>query len=438
MTTAEGLMAVPLELLKEAPENPRRIREDKFADLRYTLRTAPEMLDARPLIVDDENAEVIGGNMRLRAARAELAEFPEGELAQFIAQRGGIPTYRRRFPDPAERREWLLRDNADYGEWVPAELALLVDLHQRDHADIRLLGFGQGEIEGLLALARQEEPNPSGRRRADPDAAPKLPEEAETRPGDVIALGDHRLLCGDASNARDWHFMGGDFADVVWTDPPYGVSYDPEADRRKDQFTAERLASPYGALAGDSPGSAEAYAEWLVGVLAQIVKVTRAGGPIYLAHAARMSEPVYRAWREAGLHFAAQLIWAKTRIIFGRGDYHWKHEPVIYGWKPGATHPWLGDRTQGTVLEVAPPYYGERDDLVHPTQKPYELVRAHLANSATGGSIVLDPFAGSGTTMVAAERLGLRARLMEIDPRYCDVIVRRYEALTGESARRPR
>ena len=245
----------------------------------------------------------------------------------------------------------------------------------------------------------------------------EVPDEVEprTKPGDLWLLGRHRLLCGDSTKAEDVErLMAGIQADMMFTDPPYGVSYvgktkkaltiqnDGEADLPKlldGSFSCAMLATREGAC-------------WYVAA---------PPGPLHWEFARRLMDlGVYRQ----------TLVWVKDSMVLGHSDYHYKHEPIFYGWKPGASHREPPDRTQVSVWEIARPKRSEE----HPTMKPVELVAKAVGNSSLRGESVYEPFCGSGTTLIAAEQLGRKCYGMEISPQYCDVIVRRWENLTGETA----
>ena len=254
---------------------------------------------------------------------------------------------------------------------------------------------------------------------ADLDSVPEPPAEPVTTPGELIILGRHRLLCGDATRSEDLaHLMDGTQADIVWTDPPYNVAYEGKTD---DALTIQN----------DAMDDAS-FRAFLLAFYAAALGVTKPGGPIYVAHADTEGSNFRAAMKEAGWLLKQCLVWVKQSFVLGRQDYHWQHEPILYGWAPGAAHVWEGDRTQSTVLHFdRPSRNGE-----HPTMKPVDLVAYCLENSSRPGDVVLDSFGGSGTTLVAAEKTGRSARLIELDPRYCDVIVTRWEQVTGKQAKR--
>jgi DNA modification methylase len=258
----------------------------------------------------------------------------------------------------------------------------------------------------------------------DPDDVPGPPPVPRTRPGDVWLLGPHRLVCGDATDgATVDRAMAGARADLVWTDPPYGVGY---VGRTRQALT----------IAGDSSGG-------LAGLLSasfeQINRVCRDGAAIYVAHpAGRLSRVFLEAFVDAGWTLRQTLVWLKDRAVLGHGDYHYQHEPILYGvvrptgrWGRGGES-WYGGNGESSVLEVPRPAASRE----HPTMKPVELIRRCIANSSREGDVVLDPFAGSGSTLIAAHLSGRRCVAAEIDPAYCDVIVERFERVTGRDATR--
>lgn len=242
-------------------------------------------------------------------------------------------------------------------------------------------------------------------------------EPPNTKPGDIWILGRHRLMCGDSTSNEDVQkLVGGDLADILLTDPPYGVDYVGKTadaltiqnDKREDSSMVEFLA--------DAFRCADA--------------VMRPGAVFYIWHADSKGVLFREACRVVGWEVRQCLIWAKNSLVLGRQDYQWKHEPCLYGWKGGAAHIWNSDRRQTTVLEFDKPTANRE----HPTMKPLALFDYQMRNNTNPGDIVLDLFGGSGTTIMAAEQNGRRGYLMELDPKYCDVIIRRWESLTGEKA----
>jgi DNA modification methylase len=263
----------------------------------------------------------------------------------------------------------------------------------------------------------------------DPDEVPDIPDEPKVRRGELYALGDHRLLCGDATNDADVRRVIGEatHADILWTDPPYGVAY--QTKLSTEEAVARRRRTDGLEVTNDLP-------EDIPALLAATFNLAplRAGGAFYVASpsSGEVLPVFYAALAQSGMAVREQLIWVKDVFVMGRQDYHWRHEPILYGWKEGAGHEWHGGRQQDTVWEIPRPRRSES----HPTMKPVELVARGLANSSRPGDLVYEPFAGSGRTIIAAEQTGRRCVALEIDPRYAQVAIDRWETFTGRSSER--
>jgi DNA modification methylase len=272
------------------------------------------------------------------------------------------------------------------------------------------------EDAGLLALIDSLVPTEPKAGLTDPDDVPSLSEESGVRLGDLFELGDHRLMCGDSTSADDVaRLMGGETADMIWTDPPYGISY--------QGGTREKLTILNDDLTPQQTRTLVATALTLAPL--------RPGGAFYVASPSGDLELFFRlALQDANLPLRQVICWVKDRFVLGRQDYQWRNESVLYGWRDGAPHYFVDDRTQDTVWEIARPAQSRE----HPTMKPVELVTRALVNSSLPRQIVIDPFCGSGTTVLAAEQTGRRARAMELDPRYVAVAIRRWEQFTGRTA----
>lgn len=313
----------------------------------------------------------------------------------------------------------VLADNrtADLGDYDSTILyQLLSDLDD----DLDGTGYAVDDLAELEELLDGLEEPPA---HTDPDDVPPTIEGPTiTHPGDVITLGPHRLWCGDSTDQDGvlTYLMGDDRADCVWTDPPYGVNY---VGKTADALTIKN-------------DGADDLAGLLDGAMSTIVAVTRPGAPVYVAHADSERIVFETTMRNAGILVRQNLIWAKNTLVLGRSDYHYRHEPILYGFTPapsgsgrlgrGGDH-WFGDDSQTTVFEVdKPPANAD-----HPTMKPVELIARMLANSLRPGGIVLDLFGGSGSTLIAAHHHRSVARIVELDPRYCDVICRRWQDHTG-------
>ena len=248
------------------------------------------------------------------------------------------------------------------------------------------------------------------------DEVPDVPEEPQSKLGDLYQLGTHRVLCGDSTKVEDVErLMDSRKADLYLTDPPYNVAYE---GKTKDALKIEN----------DSM-SDEEFVQFLTGAFFAADTVMKAGASFYIWHADMQSSGFNKATANVGWHWAQKLIWVKNTLVMGRQDYHWKHEPCLYGWKKGASHLWNSDRTQTTVLQFNRPTRNTQ----HPTMKPVDLLSYQVVNNTKGEDIILDTFLGSGSTLIASQKTGRICYGMELDPKYVDVIVQRYVDYTGET-----
>jgi DNA modification methylase len=323
-----------------------------------------------------------------------------------------VPVIELAHMSEAQKRAYVLADNqlALNAGWDEALLRLeLADLSDLAF-DLGLVGFGPGELERLLAG--------DGRTGlSDDDEAPALPEQAVSKRGDLWVLGDHRLLCGDATVFADVErVLDGRLADMTFTDPPYNVDYGSSA---KDKLRGNRRKI----LNDDLGGGFEAF---LQHACVNILQVTK--GAAYVCMSSSELHTLQRAFAAAGGKWSTFVIWAKHTFTLGRADYQRQYEPILYGWRDGHDHYWCGARDQSDVWFVDK---RARNDL-HPTMKPVALVERAIRNSSKSRDIVLDPFGGSGSTLIACEKAGRHARLIELDPKYCDVIMQRWQEWTGE------
>lgn len=259
----------------------------------------------------------------------------------------------------------------------------------------------------------------------------EIPDEVESRAkrGDIWLCGEHRLMCGDSTSAEDVDaLMSGEKADMLLTDPPYNVALGQHM--RPSEAKALHRRQDGLVIDNDYFETDDGFIDFLVNAFKPALESLKDGCSFYIWHADNQSHNFRAACKKAGMQIRQNLVWVKNTFALGRQDYQWKHEPCLYGWKDGAPHNWYSDRKQSTVLEFNKPSRSEQ----HPTMKPVELFAYQMENSSKGGDIVLDIFGGSGTTMVAAEQLGRKAYVMELDPHYCDVILERWENLTGGKA----
>jgi len=319
---------------------------------------------------------------------------------------------------PTQRRALVIADNriAENAAWDDDLLRVELEALQDEGFDLDLTGF---DADALAELLAGDEPDNEG--QTDEDAVPDVGDAPVSRPGDVWHLGPHRLLCGDATVATSYEaLLDGEAVDMVFTDPPYNVNY---ANSAKDKMRGKDRA-----ILNDNLG--DGFYDFLLAALTPTLAHCR--GAIYVAMSSSELDTLQSAFRAAGGHWSTFIIWAKNTFTLGRADYQRQYEPILYGWPEGGERHWCGDRDQGDVWQIKKP---QKNDL-HPTMKPVELVERALRNSSRPGNVVLDPFGGSGTTLIAAEKSGRVARLIELDPKYADVIVRRWEDYTGKKATR--
>lgn len=319
---------------------------------------------------------------------------------------------------PTQRRALVIADNriAENAGWDDAMLRIELEALQLEGFDLDITGF---DADALAELIAGDELDNEG--QTDEDAVPEIGETPISRPGDVWVLGPHRLLCGDATVAASYEaLLQGEPVDMVFTDPPYNVNY---ANSAKDKLRGKDRA-----ILNDNLG--DGFYDFLLAALTQMVAHCRGG--IYVAMSSSELDVLQAAFRAAGGKWSTFIIWAKNTFTLGRADYQRQYEPILYGWPEGAQRHWCGDRDQGDVWQIKKP---QKNDL-HPTMKPVELVERAIRNSSRPGNVVLDPFGGSGTTLIAAEKSGRIARLIELDPKYVDVIVLRWEEFTGKQATR--
>lgn len=313
----------------------------------------------------------------------------------------------------AQFRAFVIADNklAEAAGWDEELLRLELGELQGLGFDMDLIGFDAVELGSLL------QPDPKAG-LTDEDAAPEVQGTAVSRAGDVWRLGPHRVMCGDSvSLDHVAQLMDGHKADLIVTDPPYNVAY--------QGGTSDKLTIQNDSMSG------EAFYRFLLDAYTAMFSVAKDGAGLYVFHADSEGTNFRKAMTDAGFKLAQCCVWVKQSLVMGRQDYHWQHEPVLYGWKPTGTHRWYSDRKQTTVWNFDRP---SRND-VHPTMKPVALIEYPITNSSRGGDLVLDLFGGSGSTLIACEKTGRHARLMELDPRYCDVIVRRWQDFSGQQAK---
>lgn len=431
---------VPIEQLTRYARNAKKHSPEQIT---LIARSMMEFGWTNPCLIDGDNG-LLAGHGRLEAAeKLKIKQIPCIDLSHL---------------NDAQKRAYILADNqiANFGTSWDMDLLVgeLQDL-QTDGFDLSLTGFSSDELAELLADEITNE--------NDPDVVPDVPEEPHSKLGDMWLLGPHRVRCGDSTKPEDWAaLMQGELADCVWTDPPYNVAYE------------SKLA---GSIKNDDMSDGN-FHQFLLDFYSGVISVMKSGAPIYVAHADTEGLNFRSAFIKAGFKLSGCLIWKKNSLVLGRSDFQWMHEPILYGWKPGSSHKWYGGRKQVTVQELGSgsPFQQMEDgrwalqvgdavmyvtgdvaveqspasvihcdkpkrSAAHPTMKPTALISKMLGYSARPKDIVVDGFGGSGSTLMAAEVMGMTARLMEFDPRFVDVIAVRYflhsgrvpvHAVTGE------
>lgn len=411
------LEQLPLNELTPDPNNARTHDETNLKAIEGSLR---EFGQRKPIVIDQQGV-IVAGNGTVEAARRlgwseiQAVRIPAGWSADKI-------------------KAFALADNrtAELAGWNQEVL----DQQLRDLEEVGIevasFGFEVPDIP-ILDIETFEDEYPE-------EVAPR------TQLGDVWQLGEHRLVCGDSTNPDVVKTaLAGQEADCVFTDPPYNVAYEGGT---KDKLTIQNDDMTDGQ-----------FSKFLFDFYAAAIVNTKAGGPIYVCHADSAGESFRHNMVESGWLLKQCIIWVKDSLVLGRQDYNWQHEPILYGWKPGAAHSWYGPFTNTTVVEFEKQDFSKmtktelveflekalttstvvrekrpRRNDIHPTMKPIALVSKLLKNSCVKNDLVLDQFGGSGSTLIACEQLGLRAALVELDPKYCDATIQRWENFTGQKA----
>lgn len=375
-------------------KNSRTHNDAQVAQIAASIR---EFGFTNPVLIDEANGIIAGHGRVLAARKLKLDEIPCIRLSHLTE---------------SQKRAYVIADNklALNAAWDDAMLKLeLADLKELDF-DLSLIGFSSDELIELLTDTEVVG-------LTDEDAVPEVQENPVSKLGDVWLLGKHRVMCGDSTSIDAVEtLMDGVLADQLITDPPYNVAY---TGKTKDALKIQN----------DSM-SDESFRQFLRDAFVAADAVMKTGAVFYIWHADSEGYNFRGAAKDAGWTVRQCLIWKKQTLVMGRQDYHWKHEPCLYGWKDGSAHLWATDRKQTTILEFDRP----SRSVLHPTMKPVDLIEYQVLNNTKGQDVVLDLFGGGGSTLIACEKTGRHARLMELDPKYCDVIVRRWEEFTGKQA----
>jgi site-specific DNA-methyltransferase (adenine-specific) len=391
---AMKIVQKPVDKLIPYINNSRTHSDEQVAQIAASIK---EFGWTNPILVDGTNGIIAGHGRLLAARKLGYKEVPTIELADLTE---------------TQKKAYIIADNrlALNAGWDNEMLTIELNDLLEDGFALELLGFDPKELDALLEPEVVEG-------LTDEDAVPDVPDEPTTKLGDIYQLGNHRLMCGDSTSIDAvTKLTSGGGVDMLLTDPPYNVAY--------EGGTKEKLTIKNDNMANDQ------FRQFLRDAFVTADLVMKAGAVFYIWHADSEGLNFRSACVDAGWTVRQCLIWKKSSLVMGRQDYHWKHEPCLYGWKDGAGHLWAADRKQTTILEFEKPSRNGE----HPTMKPVALFEYQMLNNTKGGDIVLDLFGGSGTTLMAAEKHGRFAYLMELDPKYCDVIVKRWEDFTGKKA----
>lgn len=391
---------LPIERVIPYARNPR----NNQAAVSKVAASIKEFGFRQPIVVDTQMVVIVGHTRLLAAQQLGMTSVPV-HIADGLSE--------------AQIKAYRLADNRTHeeAEWDADLLALeLGDLEEMGFS-LDLTGFDEEELQKLLMGDGMEG-------LTDDDAIPETPVVATSVAGDVWLLGEHRLLCGDSTSHESFvKLLGNELVDMVFTDPPYNVNY---GDTAKDKIRAKGGAKAGRKIMNDNLG--DDFYGFLLAACQNAI--THCKGALYICMSSSELDTLQKAFREGGGHWSTFIIWAKNTFTIGRADYQRQYEPILYGWGEGNAHFWCGARDQGDVWFFNKP---KANDL-HPTMKPVELVQKAVENSSKTRDLVLDPFGGSGSTLIACEKVNRRARLIELDPKYCDVIVKRWQEFTGKQA----
>ena len=387
---------IEIEKLKPASYNPRKNLKPEDEEYQKIKKSILEFGYVEPIIVNADMT-VIGGHQRLKV----LEDLDYKEIECIVVDL-----------DKNKEKALNIALNKITGEWDNQKLEdLLAELKEADF-DLSTTGFTFDEVDNMLK-------DITGSKEDDFDLDQALEEidEPITKLGDIWILGKHKLMCGDSTIKENVNrLMNNEKADFILTDPPYNVDY--------EGGTKDKLK-----IQNDHMENNQFY-EFLESAFKNMYDAIKDGGVIYVFHADTEGLNFRNAFLNAGFKLAQCLVWVKNTFVMGRQDYQWRHEPILYGWKEGAGHYFINDRKQSTVLEFDKP----TKNTEHPTMKPVDLLVYLIKNSCKQDELILDLFGGSGSTLIAAEQIQRKSYLMELDPKYCDVIVKRWENLTGEKA----
>jgi len=415
----------PVEELKAAEYNPRKDLKPGDAEYEKLKRSIEEFGYVEPIIWNKRTGNVVGGHQRLKV----MKDLGHKEVDCVIVDL-----------DDKKEKALNIALNKISGEWDNTLLANLLQDLDKSGYDVTLTGFDLAEAQELFGSGSMENVHEDN---FDADAAIESVGEPKTKFGDLYILGQHRLLCGDCTQKEDVaKVLGGKQADIMVTDPPYNIDY------------GSTISGAGRDIANDNMSDNEFY-QFLLSFYKATEASLKKGAPVYVFHSTKETINFTKALQDAGFKYAQTLVWYKNHFTLGRQDYQWIHEPILYGWKEGAGHYFINDRTLATVFEdikenlkkmnkaelvefvekmLETPTTVIKDNKPtrsadHPTMKPITLCAKLIYNSSHEGDTVLEPFGGSGSTLIASEQLNRKCCAIELEPKYCDVIVRRYKEL---------
>lgn len=368
--------------LKGWEKNPRGIKKDDFERLKSQIK---ELGLYKPFLVDKNENIVLGGNMRLKAClELGIKDVP----VNFVDA-----------PTDELKIKYALSDNDRAGYYEENQLSeLILSVPDLDLSDYKV---DLGKLTSVEELLNRFVPDP------EEDEAPEVTENPVSKLGEVYQLGRHRVMCGDSTKSDDVEkLMDGKKADMVFTDPPYNIAYE-GGSKKREMIENDEVVDFY---------------QFLLDAYTSMFTFTKGGAAFYVCHADSERVNFTKAFKDAGGYLSSVIIWAKNNATFGRSDYFWRHEPILYGWNASGSHQWFGDRKQDTIWNIDRP---SRSDE-HPTMKPITLIAKAVGNSSKTDDIVMDLFLGSGSTLIACEQANRTCYGMELDPKYTDVIRKRY------------
>lgn len=385
---------IPMEKLIPADYNPRKDLKPGDAEYEKLKRSIKEFGYVEPIIWNKTTGNVVGGHQRLKVLLADGVKEIDCVVVEF---------------DSEKEKALNIALNKVSGEWDRDKLTALISDLQEEDFDVTITGFDLAEIDELFKDILQD-----GVKDDDFDVDNELQKPAITKLGDLWLLGKHRLVCGDSTISDTYDLlMDGNMANLVVTDPPYNVNYEGAAGKIKnDNMDADK------------------FYQFLLDAFTLTERVMAKDASIYVFHADTEGLNFRKAFSDAGFYLSGTCIWKKQSLVLGRSPYQWQHEPILFGWKKKGKHAWYSDRKQSTIWEFDKP----RKNSDHPTMKPVPLVAYPILNSSLTGCVVLDPFGGSGSTLIACEQTDRVCYTVELDEKFCDVIVKRYIEQVGDDS----